>query len=139
MLLVVDANVLFSALISGGKTADLIFCDWLQLIAPEFLFSELGEHRAELLAKSSLSEHDFNRFLEVLRERIDVIPREEFEGFLQEANELTADPDDTEYLALALRFGAAIWSKDEKLKKGQSRVKVYPTEELVKLLSEAKP
>ena len=82
MLLVVDANVLFSAIIFRRKTCDLIFCEWLQLIAPEFLFMELEEHKEEILAKSSLSEYDFEEFVNSLKERIDVIPRQEFERFL---------------------------------------------------------
>lgn len=59
MLLVVDANALFSALISRGKTFDLMCSKKLQLIAPEFLLVELNEHRAEVLQKSSLSEDVF--------------------------------------------------------------------------------
>jgi predicted nucleic acid-binding protein len=135
MLLVVDANIFFSAIIGRGKTSDLIFCEWLQLIAPEFLFTELNEHKEEILAKSSLSEDDFKEFADSLRERIDVIPRQEFEGFLLEANKLS--PDDTEYFALALRFGADIWSNDKELKK-QSKVKIFSTRELIESLSKAK-
>ena len=79
MLLVVDANVLFSAIIARRKTCDLIFCEWLQLIAPEFLFTELEEHKKEIITKSSLSDDDFDEFVNSLKERIDVIPRQEFE------------------------------------------------------------
>ena len=133
MLLVVDANVLFSAIIAGGKTCDLIFCEWLQLIAPEFLFTELEEHKDEIIAKSSLSEDDFEEFLNSLKERIDIIPRQQFEGFLPEANRLSPDPDDTEYFALALRFGAVLWSNEKRLKK-QPKVKVFSTSDLIELL-----
>lgn len=133
MLLVVDANVLFSAIIARGKTADLVFSERLELVAPEFLFKELREHKKELLAKSSLAEEDFEQLVSLLEERIDVIPRQEFERFLEEANRISPDPDDTEYLALALRLGAAVWSNDEGLKR-QSRVRVLTTAELIGLL-----
>ncbi|RLG30355.1 hypothetical protein DRN98_07430 [Methanosarcinales archaeon] len=122
MLLVVDANVLFSAIISRNKTCDLMFSESLQLIAPEFLFIELEEHKDEIIAKSSLSEDDFNEFVNFLKERIDIIPGQEFERFL------------TEYFALAMRFDAAIWSNDKRLKK-QSLIKVFSTSDLISSLS----
>ncbi|MFZ2071311.1 MAG: PIN domain-containing protein [Halobacteriota archaeon] len=134
MLLVVDANVLFSAIIARGKTCDLIFCEWLQLIVPEFLFMELEEHKEEIIAKSSLSEDDFVEFVNSLKERIDVIPRQEFERFLQEANRISPDPDDTEYFALALKFGAVLWSNEKRLKK-QPKVTVFSTSDLISFLS----
>jgi predicted nucleic acid-binding protein len=77
MLLVVDANVLFSALIARGTTCDLMFSERLQLIAPEFLFRELEEHKDELIEKSSLSEVDFEEFVNSLNVIIDVIPRQD--------------------------------------------------------------
>ena len=122
MLLVVDANVLFSAIISRSKTCNLMFSERIQLISPEFLFIELEEHKDEIIAKSSLSEDDFNEFVNLLKERIDIIPRQEFERFL------------TEYFALAMRFDAAIWSNDKRLKK-QSLIKVFSTSDLISSLS----
>lgn len=136
MLLVVDANVLFSAIITGAKTSDLMFSGWLQLIAPEFLFAELEEHRGEILAKSSLAKDDFEKFTSLLKRRIDVIPRREFEKFLPDAKVFSPDPDDAEYLALALQFGAAIWSDDKELKR-QTKVKVLSTKELIEFLKAA--
>lgn len=135
MLLVVDANVLFSALIARGKTCDLMFSERLQLIAPEFLFMELEEHKDELIEKSSLSEDDFEEFVNSLNVIIDVIPRQDFERSLQDANRICPDPDDTEYFALALRFDAALWSNDKRLK-GQPEVKVFSTADLISFLSE---
>jgi len=41
MNLIVDANILFSALIKEGLTAELLISDKLQLFAPEFLFTEV--------------------------------------------------------------------------------------------------
>ena len=122
MLLVVDANILFSAIIARSKTCDLMFSERLQLIAPEFLFIELEEHKDEIIAKSSLSEDDFDEFVNLLKERIDIIPGQEFERFL------------TEYLALAMRFDAALWSNDKRLKK-QSIIKVFSTSDLLSILS----
>ncbi len=67
MLLVVDANVLISALIARGKTADLLFCEQLQLIAPEFLLIEVEDHKDEIMVKSALPEAEVEEFLSILK------------------------------------------------------------------------
>lgn len=133
MLLVVDANIFFSALISRGVAASLLFSDKLELIAPEFLLIELEKHKEKILYKSSLLEDDFSKAVNLFEDRIDFIPRQEFEKFLFESNRFTPDPDDTEYLALALRFSCPVWSNDKALKK-QSKVKVFSTSELIEIL-----
>ena len=48
--------------------------------------------------------------------------------------QISPDPDDVEYLAVALSLDCAIWSKDRDLKEKQFRVVVVTTEELTKLL-----
>ena len=46
MELVIDANILMSALISNqGRTFDLIFDERLRLFSPEFLFEEIKKHK----------------------------------------------------------------------------------------------
>lgn len=55
-----------------------------------------------------------------------------FENFLVKANKRTPDPDDAEYLALALRFSYPLWSNDKELKK-QLKIKVFSTSDLLKL------
>ena len=63
MLLVVDANVLFSSLITKGKTAELIVSPKLKLVAPEYLLVELEDNKELLARKTRLSEEEFGAFL----------------------------------------------------------------------------
>ena len=51
-----------------------------------------------------------------------------------EIEQISPDPDDVEYLAVALSLDCAIWSNDKDLKEEQSRVVVVTTDELTKLL-----
>ena len=52
MELVIDANVIISAMISRlGKTRELIFSDKIILFAPEYLAEEFEEHKLEILKK----------------------------------------------------------------------------------------
>jgi len=50
---------------------------------------------------------------------------------------LISDPDDIDFLALALLTNAAIWSNDSHLKK-QSLVPVFTTDDIIKLFLKGK-
>ena len=135
MEMVIDANrVIAAALVPGGNTADIIFSNEVRLFAPEFLREEIEEHKDEFLAKSGLSAAEFDIVLSVVFSRISLIPSTEFSDRIDEAERISPDPDDTEYIALALNKRCAIWSEDKALKT-QSGVKVISTGELIRLLS----
>lgn len=133
MELVVDANVLFSAAIIDSKTASLMLRDDLKLYAPEYLFKEFAKYEETLLEKTHRSEEDFQKFLKILERRIELMPKEDFEHRLEEAREVTPDPDDAAYFGLALHREAKIWSDDRELEE-QEEVEVLKTEEIVRKL-----
>ena len=133
MLLVADANELFSAAIKEGKTADILVSDKLELITPEFVLFELKKHKDEILTKTHRSADDFDKFLSVIVEKIEIIPSLELKSFLNDAGSLSPDPDDIQYFAAALKYNCGIWSNDKALKK-QLKVKVFSTSELLKEL-----
>ncbi|MFH0869610.1 MAG: PIN domain-containing protein [archaeon] len=62
MKVVVDANVLFAALLARGKSAELLFSESIEPLAPELLFIELGRNKKELLEKSKLTKQDVEDF-----------------------------------------------------------------------------
>ena len=132
MDLVVDANVLFSALIKDRFSSALLFHDQFHLFAPEYLFTELEKHQEEIIEKAERTPEDFFRLCEKLKRRIAIIPLEELTPYVEEAEKLTPDPDDMAYFALALKLNCAIWSNDKKLKE-QNKIEVYNTHELSKI------
>ena len=133
MDLVVDANILFSALIKDGITDQFLFSGTFRLFSPEFIFEEFEKYKEELLRKTKRSDEDFFRLLDLFKRRIYSIPLEELEGYVEEAESISPDPKDIAYVALALHLHCAIWSNDKNLKEKQNKVKVYPTHELVTL------
>ncbi|MBU2634516.1 MAG: nucleotide-binding protein [Nanoarchaeota archaeon] len=134
MELIIDANILMSALISvNSKTCDFIFNDLIKLFAPDFLLEEVEKHKDEILFKSKLSEPEFDLFLSLIALRIEFIPHLEFEKFKSKAKEISPDPNDTEYFALALKLNCSMWSNDKKLKE-QDKVKVYSTKDLLEIV-----
>ena len=133
MDLVVDANVIFAALIKEDSFAyTLLFSDAFHIFTPEYIFTELEKHKDELLEKTERTTEEFFRLVETLKRRINIIPLEELVPYVEEAEKLTPDPDDMAYFALALKLNCAIWSNDKKLKV-QDKIKVYNTHELSKI------
>lgn len=132
MELVIDANILMSALISTqGKTYDLIFNDRIKLFSIDKLLDELEKHKTEILQKSDLSEYDFDIFLSLISSKIEFISYSECQEFIKQAEKISPDLNDAEYFALALKLKCAIWTNDKRLKQ-QDKVKIYSTEELLK-------
>lgn len=131
MDLVVDANIIFAALIKDGNTIELLLEPNLHLFVPEFLFSEISKHKKELMEKTERSEEELNEILDILEHKMTIIPLEEFESFLNKAKEISPDPNDVPYFALALKLNISIWSNDKKLKE-QKRIKVYSTKDILR-------
>ena len=142
MLLVVDANRVFSALLSGGKTFDVFLANKrlrrFEFIAPEFLFSEIDRHFNEILKRSELRREGLEKVFKFIRGQIEFIPFEEFNRYAGEAEKLAPHDKDVQYFALALAFDCGVWSNEKAFRK-QSRVKVFSTGKLIELLAEAKP
>lgn len=120
LTLVVDSNILFAATIKEGDNAKLLLSDRLYLIAPERLFEEFKDNREFLLKKTHRSEEEFVKFLEILEERIEVIPKAEFEPWIKEAKE-KSPVDDFPFTALAKAYGIPVWSNDKELKEFMER------------------
>lgn len=132
MDLVVDANVLFSALIKSGKTEDLMFEPSLHLYAPGFLFDEFEKYKELITKKTKREEKDFGKLVDIFRKRITTAANEETEKFIKKAKKISPDKKDADYFALALKLKCSIWSDDKKLK-NQDEIHVYSTSELLEI------
>jgi len=126
---VIDANVLFSALIKDSLTARMIFEEDIMPNAPEFVIEEFLKYEELILKKTSRTKEGFVQIMHMLKEIIKVVPKEEYAQFIKESEKCSPDEKDVMYVALALKLKTAIWSNDKRLKQ-QDRVRVYSTEEL---------
>lgn len=132
MNLVVDANILFSALIKNSLTARLLFDNSLDLYTPEYILEEFAKHEKEILGKTHRSREEFSEVMHMLKEIITVFPKEYYKEFMAEAEKVCPDKDDTMYFALAMKLRCSIWSNDKKLKE-QNKIDVYSTQEILLL------
>lgn len=137
MLLVIDANIVFSALLKAGKTLDIFILNRghkrYEFVAPEFLMVEIKNHADEIVRRTGLSIEKLGKVLTFLEKEIEFVPFEEFTELYEEAEQISPDPDDVQYFALALKLKGAIWSNDRALKR-QSAVEVLSTGDVLKLL-----
>lgn len=130
MDLVIDANILFSALLKDSTTSDILFKH--TLYAPEFIFEEFRKYKDYLKSKTKRSEEEFNDLFTLFERRVILIPKKEIDSFIVKAEMISSDPKDIAYFALALKIKCPIWSNDKELKKQQA-VKIYSTEELINI------
>jgi len=67
MILVIDANVIFSALIRKSLTLKLLEFNKIfktfKLVAPEYLIEEIKKHEKEIIDKSELKREDLEKVM----------------------------------------------------------------------------
>jgi predicted nucleic acid-binding protein len=136
MRLVLDSNIIFSALIKKSTTRDIILSDVFELHAPEYIFSEITKHKELLLNKSKMDEGDFDALLLLLQKHIQLVPKEKYNENMALAEDILKDIDitDSPFLALAMALNCKIWSNDGHFKQ-QDKVEAYTTKELTKTIS----
>ena len=131
MNITVDANILFSTLLTDGATRRIWFDPNMDLVAPKFLYTEFEKYRPLLEERSNFSKNEFDRLAYLVLEQIRFIPDESLNPFLPAAQSIIADEKDVLYMACALKENTAIWSNDAGFKQ-QSRVKIKTTTELIR-------
>ena len=127
MKLVVDTNIVFSAMISPkGVAGELMLFTWprLELFAPEDLRVELSKHRDKAVKASKLSVDEVVELEGIVLGRITVVPHAVVPTATWErAYDLVKDidEDDDQFVALALHLNCPLWTGDGKLVRGLRR------------------
>lgn len=120
MRIVVDSNIIFSALISGKEVYLDIFKK-NDVYIPDIVFSELNKYELRLVQKTKLKQTQFKNFIQMLFEEVIVIPKFaiSIESW-QNAYEICKDTDekDTPFIALSLELKIPLWTNDKKLISG---------------------
>jgi putative PIN family toxin of toxin-antitoxin system len=124
MRIVIDTNIIFSALISSNSIIpEIIIAPYsnFRFFTSDYLFEELDEHKSKLQKASKLTEKEIERsktklFKYISTISLDIIPQE----IWQEAEELTfdIDPDDISFVALSIFLDAYLWTGDKILYNG---------------------
>jgi predicted nucleic acid-binding protein len=132
MNIVIDSNILFSALIKDAVTRRMILNYDGFFLFPSYIFDKMHVHKAELLEKSGMNAQEFDKLLHILLKKVFIVPHEVLQNYKVEASMIIREIDinDTLFIACALAYqDSVIWSNDKNLKK-QSRIKVLNTSEM---------
>lgn len=132
--LVVDANVILSALL-GGKALKVFFeSEIAEFAVPSPVIREVEGYLPDIAAKIHEEEH-------ALEATLAALPLTEWEedSYYDKVPEARRrigrrDPKDVDILALALALGAPVWTNDNDFE--ESGVDWYPTAKLLSLLFE---
>src|SRR3989338_167874 len=136
MNIVVDTNVLISALIRNSTTRKIMIESDCKFYYPEMSLHEIRNYKALILDKSGMNEVEYDELLNRLLKYVTLITDEQIRSKLKNAEmELASiDPDDAVFLAAALAIGnCIIWSEDKDFE-NQDRIKILKTKDMLKLL-----
>ena len=124
-IIVVDTNVIITAIISGspyvlGRLSDPA----VTVASPKFIVVELFKHSPRIQKSTSLSEDEVLDTLSRVIERIKLYEEASVSiGSWAEAYRLCRDVDekDTPFVSLALELNARLWTNDARLRRGLKR------------------
>ena len=133
MRLIVDSNVVMSALIKDSITREIILRSGIEFFHPKIALKNLDKYRSLILEKSGLDGLEYEDLFKLILSKISLIDLENFIGYLEESNDLMRgiDIEDSPFIALALSFeNDGIWSDDSHFKK-QNKINIWTTKELL--------
>ncbi len=121
-IIVIDANIIISALISDSRKIRRILARKdLQFVSPKFIVVELFKRAPKIQKATRLSRDEILELLSSIINRIKFCEEDLISvGSWTEAFRLCrgVDEKDTPYVALTLELDARIWTNDEELKIG---------------------
>ncbi len=133
-MIVIDTNILMSALIKDGLTRRILVHSGRRFAYPEIALEEITRHRDLVLRKSGYTPNELDEVLSGLLRSVTLIATSAFQQDIARAAIVMRDIDitDTVFVALALSLNATLWSDDAHLRK-QNLVMVCTTSEMMNL------
>ena len=133
MKIILDVNVILSALIRDSTTRKIILNSEFDLYFPEPSIHKIRKYKDYILEKSGLTKEESDKIMATLFKYIKLVPTEEIEKNWNEAKEIMEhiDKEDVVLIATALSISdSVIWSDDRHFEK-QDKVKVLKTKQMV--------
>lgn len=137
MKIIIDSNVLLSALIRDSTTRKILVNSNWQFYYPEMSFHEIRKYKELVINKSGMTEEEYSTLLSKLLEYINLIPDEKIIENLNQAKNimLKIDPDDVAFISACLSVKeSVIWSDDSDFEK-QDKIKVLKTKEIINIFN----
>lgn len=140
MRIIIDANIIISAMIRDNHVRKLLFSKkrCIELYSPDFVLEEVKKYGNTICERSGISSEDFFTLLSVIFSIVKCIKKEEYTTFMSKASEImNDDTKDIPYVACSLALGAdGIWTGDKHFS-GKS-IRKFSTEEITKIIEDFK-
>jgi len=134
MKVVLDVNVLLSALIKDSTTRDVLVKADLEFYFPEASLHKIRKYEEYILEKSGLSKEEYEKILNNLFKKIKLISNEDIKMQWQEAKKIMEhiDEEDVIFIATALSLpNSIVWSHDKDFQK-QEKIITLTTEQIIR-------
>ena len=131
MKLVIDTNNIMAAMIKDSLSRRIISTPMFHFITPDHTLQELSKYENTIRKKAKLTHQEFNLLLSLIFEHITIVPKEDYEEFLDTAKTLIEDINDVPFIALCLATKTeGIWSDDAHFHT-QKQFTVFRTKDLL--------
>lgn len=144
MKLVVDTNIVFSALINPNSIIGSVllnYNDFIDFFSLSLIVAEIDKYHEKLKKYSKLESDELNEIKSYIINSITIINEEyiNIKSWEKAYNLIqNIDEDDTPFLALSIDLNCLLWTGDLKLIKGISKIKpklTLSTDELIKMIT----
>ena len=135
MKVVVDVNIIISAMIRDSTTRKILLNSRFDFFFPEKSLDKIRKYQEYVLKKSGLTEEEYNTILRILFKYIRIVSLEDIEKNWSKAKKVMGafDVEDIVFISSAMNLpGSVIWSDDKDFDK-QDAVKVLKTKDIVEL------
>lgn len=132
MRIVLDTNVVISALLRDSTSRRILASPSHSFILPDHARAEIERHLDDLLPRMGLTRAEAELLLALVTARVESIPESDFQVHLPEARRIMRelDPDDAVFVAVALAVDCdCIWTQGKALR-AQARVRTFTTGDL---------
>ena len=133
--LIIDANIILSALIKPSITRKIIFENYHTLFAPEFIIEEVKKYRSMVIKRAGLTQESFDKLYELIFNEIELIPNHLIRTCIDESMELIGqrDPKDVIYVAATICQGLdGVWTNDNDFTE-QEKIPIFTTKDIIGL------
>ena len=93
MKIIIDTNVLMAGLIKDSIVRTVLLTKDIKFFLPEFAIQEIKKYEPELLKKSGYTKKEFKTMMNLLLEKIKIIPKSMISESMIRAEKIMSDVD----------------------------------------------
>lgn len=136
MKLVLDSNVLISALMKDSVSREILLLPFLEFLLPEYALEEIKKHKDLISQRSALRDDEIDVILGLLLNSITVVPSSKIRKFLSQAKKAIGHIDERDIPFVALAYSMpndGIWTNDKHFDKLKG-IPIWKTNKLFQYL-----